>query len=203
MRRTRPSPQIFTKIEPHRESIDKDIAKYGTDSYVRQDLWHRYRRAKPQTLSVSTLRTHPIASIGRSTANATVRYTTPVTPRSRANGNSVFMSNAQGQALNSFRGGSTKQTGNTNNPQRSSSFRRNVNNNGRNGPRPTKGCGLCGVHSHNTTECKNMIGDDGVRVNLAPSYGTCAACPAHVSPRLHHPPKYCPFRPGGLFNKRN
>ena len=65
-------------------------------------------------------------------------------------------------------------------------------------------CSLCGMKNHSSKECKNMQSDNGKRVDIIPTYGTCSRCPARVHPRLHHPESLCPFRTGGpLYGKSN
>jgi hypothetical protein len=63
-------------------------------------------------------------------------------------------------------------------------------------------CTLCGKSDHPSTECKNMINDQGKQIDIIPIYGTCSLCPPFVRPRLHHPDHLCPYRDGGIFTKK-
>jgi hypothetical protein len=63
-------------------------------------------------------------------------------------------------------------------------------------------CSLCGMSNHEATNCRNMVDNQGKKIELIPTYGVCQACPQSVHPRLHHPEALCPYRPGGPFNKR-
>ncbi len=63
-------------------------------------------------------------------------------------------------------------------------------------------CSLCGKTDHKAVDgCPNMVGDTGRRVNILPCKDTCPACPAHVQPRLGHPPSMCPYRKSGIWAK--
>ena len=78
------------------------------------------------------------------------------------------------------------------------------------GPRPfprdsfskTDYCSLCGKTDHRAVDgCPNMVADNGRRVTILPAKDTCPACPAHVQPRLGHPPAICPYRKTGIWAK--
>ena len=63
-------------------------------------------------------------------------------------------------------------------------------------------CSLCGMKNHRSKDCRNMQDDQGKRIDIIPTYGTCSQCPFRVQPRLHHPEALCPFRVGGpLYGK--
>jgi len=59
----------------------------------------------------------------------------------------------------------------------------------------TKYCSLCGFKNHTASDvCRYMRDNNGNVVKIHPVKETCTGCPAHVSPRLHHPPSLCPYR---------
>ena len=63
-------------------------------------------------------------------------------------------------------------------------------------------CSLCGDPNHKASMgCGNMRDSSGKLVTVMPSHTVCSLCPSQVSPRLNHPPSYCPFRVGGPFEK--
>ena len=62
-------------------------------------------------------------------------------------------------------------------------------------------CSLCGDPHHKASEgCSNMHDNAGKPVTVMPSHNVCCICLSFVSPRLNHPPSYCPFRAGGPFS---
>jgi hypothetical protein len=63
--------------------------------------------------------------------------------------------------------------------------------------RSNQNCLLCGTAGHNASSCRIMRDDNGEVVQMIPPHGTCTKCPARIRPRLHHPEKYCPYRPTG------
>jgi hypothetical protein len=59
---------------------------------------------------------------------------------------------------------------------------------------------LCGHRDHvSSQDCPFMIDNQGKRLKIMPTLGTCNACPAKVNPRLNHPSSLCPYRKGGLL----
>ena len=61
-------------------------------------------------------------------------------------------------------------------------------------------CSLCGDPNHKASMgCGNMRDSNGKLVTVMPAHSVCSLCPSQVSPRLNHPPSYCPFRAGGPF----
>jgi hypothetical protein len=79
--------------------------------------------------------------------------------------------------------------------------RGNNNNNNTNNPSTDRKCTLCGLSNHKSTNCRNIINDNGKKIDIIPTYGVCSKCPAKVQPRLHHPESLCPYRIGGPLNK--
>jgi hypothetical protein len=63
-------------------------------------------------------------------------------------------------------------------------------------------CPLCRKSDHPSTDCKNMINDQGKQIDIIPIYGTCSLCQPFVQPGLHHPDHLCPYRDRGIFNKK-
>jgi len=61
-------------------------------------------------------------------------------------------------------------------------------------------CSLCGQVSHRAADgCRNMRDDKNQIIGVIPTQAHCKLCPAHVVPRLNHPPILCPYRAGGPF----
>jgi hypothetical protein len=62
----------------------------------------------------------------------------------------------------------------------------------------SKYCSLCGTTSHNSSEgCRAMINDKGeVILSQCPTHTQCQLCSGRVKKPLHHPEKYCIYRPG-------
>jgi hypothetical protein len=63
-------------------------------------------------------------------------------------------------------------------------------------------CSTCGLKSHKTTDCTNLVSDSGKQIRMLPTQGVCSRCPRKISPRLHHPEALCPYRTGGPLNNR-
>ena len=62
-------------------------------------------------------------------------------------------------------------------------------------------CILCGHTDHSAEDdCPFMQADNGKVITVFPLQYTCTRCPFHVSPRLNHPKRVCPYRVGGPLN---
>jgi len=89
-----------------------------------------------------------------------------------------------------------KQTPSGNNNNNNNKYARNK------GPSQQSGCSLCGKTNHQSKSCRNIVDNNGKKIDIIPTYGVCERCPSHVQPRLHHPSGLCPYRPGGPLNKK-
>jgi hypothetical protein len=67
---------------------------------------------------------------------------------------------------------------------------------------PKPYCSLCGQTNHTAVQgCQVMKDNGGNPVRVDPVQQTCPECPPHVSTRLNHPAKLCPWRPSGPWHK--
>jgi len=96
-----------------------------------------------------------------------------------------------------------KQKGNGETKKKGGGKKNDGNGKGKNDGNPKPYCSLCGQTNHTAVQgCRIMKDNDGNPVRVDPVQQTCPDCPAHVSPRLNHPAKLCPWRPSGPWHKR-
>jgi hypothetical protein len=184
--------ELSRALNLQRHSIDTDIKMNGVDHNIeiKPAINKATRVRKHMTYSVSTQNMSPqIQTVipehnAYDTASRNTSSNRTVHPRNNRN---------QGASYPEYQA----------NPQRSlnkrTSFIPNwqepANNN------PCNYCSLCGQQDHTPIPgCPFMVSDSGIKMEVMPTYGTCSLCPAWISPRLNHPPHFCPYREGGPFN---
>ena len=193
----------------YRTSYDKDIKLNGSDNTFRAN-----KRITSSNMRSSAIQRpkymayHNSASTNNYRQSETNRYRYPRNNKSRAYINETsFTPKPLNLAKPLLHSANHKETWNStktqNGPERSMPKRGANGKFQRNMASYSSSCSLCGMKNHSSPECKNMQSDDGRRVDIIPTYGTCSRCPARVHPRLHHPETICPFRTGGPLQENS
>jgi len=206
--------QLSRALNGIRHAIDKDILEHGADR--RTKIGPRAPNYKTNSRSYTALSvSQPIATTSpprilstpsRNTASnynsyqnkannphSSAFHTSSTRSRSsvhRGRGNFQNNYSSNFQRLGNRDGSGRFASGRRGNNRPHSQHRHNNNNGGY--------CSLCGHRDHvSSQDCPFMIDNQGKRLKIMPTLGTCNACPAKVNPRLNHPSSLCPYRKGG------
>jgi len=179
----------------YRATIDKDIKQNGADHSFKTKKTFAKTKAGPirTKFAAYNVNSHNAsASMNNRPQNNNIRgaYNTSFAPKpfERKPQNTGFKGNTAWQT--NKQGGQMKRNS-------AGKFQKN-NNKGI----TFDGCSACGMKNHKHKDCRNMVNDQGKRVEFIPPYYVCTKCPSSVYPRLHHPAPLCPYRPGGPFHNK-
>lgn len=183
--------ELSQGLNMYRPNIDKDIKLNGVDNYRNKKFLGNQSSYRPNRKFTSF---GVEANSKRNNKNTDVSFT----PKPKNNNFGKMGSNkAPFQQRNSKTNG--KPWSQNNNPKAQfNGYKRRPNEAG-----AKNRCILCGYNNHNATDCKNMRDNSGNIIEIIPTQGCCDRCPQFIKNRLHHPEDACPFRNGGVFDRRN
>jgi hypothetical protein len=190
----------------YRVSIDKDIRSNGAD------MAFRNRKMTSSNLRSGSQNKNKFVAYSISTGTNSNRKVSSQRgqaydkPAYNINNNNISFTPRPKPILknymNKMRGPFRNWTNNNQSDPKKGKFKNNTFQRNK-APIDKNSCSLCGYRNHTASECRNMQDNQGKRVEIIPTYGTCGRCPSRISPRLHHPEALCPFRPGGPLQNRN
>ena len=185
--------ELSQGLNMYRPNIDKDIKQNGVDNYKNKKYLGNQSSYRPNRKFTS----FGVETNGKRNTynkNTDVSYT----PKPK---NSNFGRTGSNKAPFQQRNSNTKGRPWSQNNNHKTQL--NGNKRQPNAAQAKTRCILCGYTNHSATGCRNMRDNSGNIIEIIPTQGCCEKCPQFIKNRLHHPEDACPFRNGGVFDRRN